>query len=327
MIDRSEKDIITNWPMDYIDKPLCSIRCTTYNHARYVAQALDSFLMQETNYPFEIIIHDDASTDNTQDIIREYNQRFPSIIKPILQTENQYSKPNGRMYLKELVDGACKGKYIAWCEGDDYWIDCRKLQKQIDYLETHPDCSMVFNSANYVDDNSVTTFCDKKQNKECDFDTNKVIRGGGLFCASPSLCLRSEYADYLYDFQKHADIGDYPLQIALSLKGKVHYIPDIMSAYRVSELNIHSWTNRVMNNPDSAIKHLFNEISWLTELDEETNHLYSKPIAFRCYVTKELLNELGALSKEDLKFFYKSLCFSDKLRVLKRRVVNILKGN
>ena len=192
MIDKNESEIIREWPAGFIDNPVVSIRCTTYNHSRYVAQALDSFLMQKTQFPFEIIIHDDASTDNTQDIIHEYHERFPSIIKPILQIENQYSKPNGREYLKSLVDGACKGKYIAWCEGDDYWINETKLQKQVDYLEANPDCSMVFNSANYIDENGLITKCDRKTNKECDFSVEDVIRGGGLFCSSPSLCLRSE---------------------------------------------------------------------------------------------------------------------------------------
>ena len=327
MINRSEKDIIENWPEGIKDNPMCSIRCMTYNHAKYISAALDGFLMQKTVFPFEIIVHDDASTDNTQDIIREYYQCFPNIIKPIFQTENQYSKPNGRNHLKDLVDGACKGKYIAWCEGDDYWIDDLKLQKQISYLEANPECSMVFNSANYVNDNGEVFFCDKKKSREYDYDTNKVIRGGGLFCASPSICLRNEYSAYLYNFQKLADIGDYPLQIALSLKGKVHYIPAVMSAYRVSESNKDSWTNRVMNNRDAAIIHLLNEINWLSELNKETNYLYANPIAFRNYVTKELLCALGALGKEELKQCFNCLCLADKLRVIKRRVIKWLESD
>lgn len=115
-----------------------SIQCLAYNHAPYIRQCLDGFVMQKTNFRFEAIIHDDASTDGTQDIIREYEQKYPDIIKPIYQKENQYSKgiPG---YITDLISSKCKGKYIALCEGDDYWTDPLKLQKQVDFLEDHPD--------------------------------------------------------------------------------------------------------------------------------------------------------------------------------------------
>ena len=120
-----------------------SIQCLTYNHALYIRQCLDGFVMQKTNFRFEAIVHDDASTDGTQDIIREYEKKYPDIIKPIYQKENQYSKgiPG---FITNLVSSKCKGKYIAICEGDDYWIDPNKLQMQVDFLESHPEYSMCF---------------------------------------------------------------------------------------------------------------------------------------------------------------------------------------
>ena len=118
--------------------PLVSIICITYNHEPYIRQCLDGFMMQKTNFPFEVLIHDDASTDMTADIIREYEARYPDVIKPIYQTENQYSK-GVKIGLTYLYPNA-KGKYIAECEGDDYWTDPLKLQKQVDYLENNPDC-------------------------------------------------------------------------------------------------------------------------------------------------------------------------------------------
>ena len=120
-------------------KPLVSICCLAYNHEPYIRECLDGMLMQRTTFKFEILIHDDASTDNTAKIIKEYAEKYPTIIKPILQTENQYSK--GKGILAPFVYPKAKGKYIALCEGDDYWIDPYKLQKQVDFLENNKEFS------------------------------------------------------------------------------------------------------------------------------------------------------------------------------------------
>lgn len=122
--------------------PLVSIRCLVYNHELYLRQCLDGFVMQQTTFPFEAIIHDDASTDGSVDIIREYAEKYPDIIKPIYETENQYSKHDGS--LRRIMDDAMHPavKYIAMCEGDDYWTDPNKLQMQVDFLESHLDYSL-----------------------------------------------------------------------------------------------------------------------------------------------------------------------------------------
>lgn len=119
--------------------PLVSIRCLVYNHEPYLRQCLDGFVMQQTNFPFEAIVHDDASTDGSAAIIREYAEKYPDIIKPIYETENQYSKHDGS--IARIMDAAIhpNSKYIAFCEGDDYWTDPNKLQIQVDFLESHPD--------------------------------------------------------------------------------------------------------------------------------------------------------------------------------------------
>lgn len=117
---------------------IVSICCITYNHEPYIRDAIEGFLMQKTDFPFEILIHDDASTDGTADIIREYEAKYPDIIKPIYQTENQYSK--GIKVSQVYQFPRAKGKYIALCEGDDYWTDPYKLQKQVDFLEANKEC-------------------------------------------------------------------------------------------------------------------------------------------------------------------------------------------
>ena len=124
------------------ERLLVSIQCLVYNHEPYLRQCLDGFVMQKTNFKFEAIVHDDVSTDNSAAIIREYAEKYPDIIKPIFETENQYSKHDGS--LDKIMADACNGKYIALCEGDDYWIDPLKLQKQVDFMESNIAFSMCF---------------------------------------------------------------------------------------------------------------------------------------------------------------------------------------
>jgi len=121
-----------------VNTPLVSICCLAYNHEPYIRECLDGFMMQQCDFKFEVLIHDDASTDGTADIIREYEAKFPEILKPIYQTENQYSK-GLRNISARLNYPRARGKYIALCEGDDYWTDPLKLQKQVDFLEGNPE--------------------------------------------------------------------------------------------------------------------------------------------------------------------------------------------
>ena len=132
-----------------ISAPLVAIECLAYNHGPYIRQCLDGFVMQKTDFPFIAIVHDDASTDNTAEIIQEYALKYPDIIKPILETENQYSKKDGslgRIIKKAIPEDV---KYIALCEGDDYWTDPYKLQKQVDYMEEDHACGLVYTSVRY----------------------------------------------------------------------------------------------------------------------------------------------------------------------------------
>lgn len=134
MISITQEKIMSNWKGT---EPLVSIRCITYNQAQYISNALDGFLMQETSFPFEIIVHDDASTDNTAYIIAQYEKKFPEIVKPIYEKENQYSKKDNT--LNSIILPKLTGKYTAYCEGDDFWTDKKKLQMQVDFLENNPD--------------------------------------------------------------------------------------------------------------------------------------------------------------------------------------------
>ena len=130
-----------------------SISCITYNHAPYIRQCLDGFMMQHTNFAFEVLIHDDASTDGTTEIIKEYETRYPDVIKPIYEEENQWVK--GRRGSAVFNFPRARGKYIALCEGDDYWTDPLKLQKQVDFLESNINCSLCFHRVKVMYDNNI----------------------------------------------------------------------------------------------------------------------------------------------------------------------------
>ena len=141
MLSTSEDVVKSSWNVTgKNDAPVVSVICIAYNHELYIEQCLDGILAQKTSFPFEIIVHDDASTDNTAEIIKKYESRYPTIIKAIYQSVNQYSQ--GESIVDKLLDSYCEGKYIAFCEGDDFWVDCYKLQLQYEALEKNQNCSI-----------------------------------------------------------------------------------------------------------------------------------------------------------------------------------------
>jgi len=149
------------------EQMLVSVICLAYNHEKFIRKCLDGFVMQKTDFAFQVIVHDDASTDKTADIIREYQEKYPEIIKPVFQSENQYSKNGGNM--RETICSNLCGKYTAYCEGDDYWTDKNKLQKQADFLENHPEFSMC--SGGYSINNTIN---DKLNGLQITFDKNPL---------------------------------------------------------------------------------------------------------------------------------------------------------
>ena len=125
-----------------MEQPIVTVWCLAYNQKDFIRDALEGFVMQKTTFPFEVIVHDDASTDGTTAIVQEYARQYPEIIKPVIETENQWQK-GGLKYIIHIMNEKYRnGKYIAFCEGDDYWTIPDKLQRQIDFLENHPEYSV-----------------------------------------------------------------------------------------------------------------------------------------------------------------------------------------
>ena len=234
MINLSQEQIMQKWDADNADAPFVSVHCTTYNHEPYIAQALDGFLMQKTNFPFEVIVHDDASTDRTAEIIREYEARFPKIIKPIYETENQYSKHDGS--IARIMAAACKGKYIAFCEGDDYWIDENKLQMQVDFLEGNPEYGMCYTQARQFIQKKGAFSKTTLGKPVADFDD--LLQNGNRI---PTLTvmlrksLHERYREEIHPETKGWLMGDYPMWLYVAHESKVKFLDSVTSVYRVLE--------------------------------------------------------------------------------------------
>ena len=165
-----------------------SVLCLTYNHENYIADALSSFIQQKSNFKYEILVNDDCSTDRTTEIVKEYALKYPDIIKPIFHEENQYSK--GVSPIRDILIPGAKGKYIAICEGDDYWIDDHKLQIQYDYMENHSECSLCVHNAYLVDEDKQNIGIVKTSDGNEKISIKDVLVQGGDFIATSSIFAR-----------------------------------------------------------------------------------------------------------------------------------------
>ncbi len=210
-------------------KPVVSICCITYNHAAFIGQTLEGFVSQVTDFPFEAIVHDDASTDGTADIIRDYAERYPAIIKPIFQTENQYRKERGRV--TRTVFQAATGRYVAMCEGDDYWTDPSKLQKQVDHLEREPDVYMCFHRSLLLRNDAFEPHVIPAEVDLNDVRSDDLLRTYN-FIATASVVFRND-VDELPDWFWQVPFGDLALHHIHASKGRVTCLPDTMAVYRI----------------------------------------------------------------------------------------------
>lgn len=229
---RSEAEITRAWPRD--SEPVVSVVCTTFNHERYVEQALIGFLTQHTRVPFEIIVHDDLSTDRTRDVVSAYATRYPNIIRTIYQTQNQYSQGKTSAL---IAFGHCKGKYIAFCEGDDYWTDAQKLQMQIDVLDGDPACTLVFHNSRLLQEARRNDIEELACALDKDRFTLEDVILNDWFIPSQSMMFRRDAlseAPWL-----HRVFGlDFAMHLLLAERGHVHYIDRVMGVYRINAASI-----------------------------------------------------------------------------------------
>ena len=223
-----------------------SVLCTAYNHEPYLRQALDGFVMQETDFPFEVLVNDDASTDNTAVLLREYAEKYPDLIRPFYQEKNLHSQ--GVNIYDAVFYPAARGEYIAICEGDDYWTDPKKLQLQADFLDAHPDyTACVHNTrAVYPGGEPERVLFPSCGDRDVGFET--VIQGmSHAFHTSSVMARKSILTDppaFRAVSYAHGGVLDYPSGIWYTLRGKVRFLDRCMSVYRVSS-NEAAWSTGV----------------------------------------------------------------------------------
>lgn len=230
----------------------------TYNHEEFIAQAIESVLMQETNFAVELIIGEDCSTDGTRAIVCDYKKRYPERVRVLLHERNRGVHFNFVATMK-----ACCGQYIALCEGDDYWTDPYKLQKQVDFLENHPDYSICFTRATIFSENNTYQPCEvpalgghirslaiEDLLRENPMATCSVMFRRGLFAELPSWYFKLAF-------------GDWPLHILNAQYGKVGYIPEVMAAHRLHAGGV--YTSR------RVIDRLFEKLKFYKLIDKHLN--------------------------------------------------------
>jgi len=280
-----------------MSNPLVSVCLITYKHESYIRQALDSIVMQNVNFPWEVIVADDCSPDNTRQIILEYKRKYPDLIKLLFQERNV---GGGKIFV-DLINSA-QGKYIAYIEGDDYWTDENKLQKQFDFMESHKDFSLCYHKIKWVH----TYPSDHDPNLESNKDdlaycTIKDILERGWFIRSCTMFFKN--IKLPVDFEK-LFVGDYPLHVLLADKGKVGFLNECMAVYRINDQGF-SEQNLLVDNLDKRRKNFKGELFLNDYLNINTNYKFS----YHFYKKKfdVIYSYLHFIFSKYRKFFLKEL--------------------
>lgn len=253
-----------------MNEPLLSVVCIVYNHEKYLRDCLDGIIGQKTNFHYEIIVHDDASTDGSAFIISEYCKNYPDLFVPILQTENQYSK--GVRIGRDIIKPLIRGKYVAICEGDDYWCDDNKLQRQFDYLEEHPDFVACVHNTRVINCKTGETYIKIKNALDGELKTEDVLRNTVNEFHTSSVVCRTPY----YTVPKSFDLsycGDASRALYWALSGRIYRFSDVMSVYRL--FSVGSYTERTSNDSiESVISKLQEGIPLFEHCDRMSNYRY-----------------------------------------------------
>ena len=267
-----------------------SVLCLAFNHEKYIADAIEGFLSQKTTFPFEIIIHDDASTDSTAEIIRSYEAEYPNLIKPIYQKENQYSQ--GISINKDFFLPNTHGKYVALCDGDDYWTDPSKLQKQFDALEAHPDCLMCLHKVWDYNINEGEKQA-KKYLPKSELSTGVIpserffeVIGNGDFFNEVCYFFRADaYREYQTHYplfaQKYmkSKTDDMPMLLYFGDRANVYYISDEMAVYR--RFNAGSWSaGQTQKSTEELAIFFSNSVAAIEEFNKYSNNRYLQQINY-----------------------------------------------
>lgn len=259
-------------------EPDITIYCLTYNHVDYIRETLEGFLMQNTEYTYKVFVYDDASTDGTSDILREYENKFSDVFDIYIAEKNIYNAPNRHQFFQKLYREHIIGKYVAWCEGDDCWSSPFKLQLQVEYLEKHSECSMVAHAAEWLDcrTNEVKEYRPYTENKYLSAEEVILQANGNLSTAS--LVMRREVLIRDEKFPV-CDVGDIPMQLCALYQGKIFYFNKIMSKYRY--MHNGSWSSEFYGNKENAWKHKLSLAKFYEDYDVYSKYIFHKLIQIK----------------------------------------------
>jgi len=299
------------WPEGTL--PVVSVFCITYNHVNFIRDAIEGFLMQETTFPVEIFIHDDASTDGTADIVREYTEKYPQLFWTVLQSENQWSKGNAVAYLFGLMQ-KLRGEFLALCEGDDYWTVKEKLQKQVEILERDNSFSGCCHevTSNFHEGKEIlhfNTYCGLSENQTISL---REILNANLVATCSSL-IRRKYVQAIPDVFSDLAMGDWPLSIWAAMHGDLFFDCKPMGFYRRHAGGV--WSSMQSQKQNLETVKMFSRISNIIESEYEdygVNRLleYYAPIVLDGFITGNL--EFFRAARE---YVYNSKWCKNKIRI------------
>jgi len=280
---------LKNNVLKVVPNPLVTVRTSTYQHAPFIKKCIEGVLMQKTDFPIEFIIGEDYSKDGTREIVFEYAKKYPDIIRVFTADYNVGSKANGRRCIK-----AARGKYMALCEGDDYWTDPLKLQKQVAFIQKNNNCSLVFHPARCIYNNEIIRIHGPNIKKKYSyFSVNDIIKEPDTLIPTNSMLFRTKYYNSYPKWTTNCPVGDLPLTLILAHYGQVGFINENMSNYRV--MTEGSWSNTMLESRKKRKIHDQKIKKMWKEFDVWSNFSYSK------LIRKVLLLTYYRILKRELK--------------------------
>ena len=250
----TEERLVRHWPVGS-DTPEVSVICTTFNQAGYIREAIEGFLCQQTDFCFEIIVHDDASTDGTAEIVAEYASRYPRIIRAVLRDENQYQKGHRIM---PLAAGFARAPYLALCEGDDFWCDEQKLARQYRAMQARSELLISYHNVirRGPEKDALHIEAQDRRNHERVVHPDELLVHTGDYCPSPSLMLHRSVIERLPEwFYTTAPVGDFYLQVLAACPAGALYLPDVMAVYRTHAQGSWSQQQRQLEDDQRYARH------------------------------------------------------------------------
>lgn len=331
--------------MDRLD---VSVFMITYNHEKYIREAVEGILQQQSKYSFELVVGEDCSMDSTREILLEYKEKYPDKIKLLLHEQNVGAMNNQILTLK-----ACTGKYVALCEGDDYWTDPHKLEKQVQWMEAHPEYAICHHKVEILEEGKPV----EDWNQELVEETLTITDlAKNNFIHTPSCLFRNPEHDYVPDWFRHVVLGDFALFMVVAQYGKIHHMDDTMAVYRMHKRGL--WSNRdkltrdrqrcqqmliMADNfeneevkqilTDKGLKFLTSTVGYLNGQPTEIKLFFDKllPLISGAGLKIKILEEMRILLHEkctapSLSYISKKISLLEWLKIIALKVINLTTG-